>query len=732
MPRQRREKKRCSTINFFELQLSKLQVILQNKTRQGVNLCAEAQRLPTDCDSHELIDRDIIKDNSYKSYAKQFRGFFNFLALIGDYESLLLFLNEKNKQLTQSMVAESVALYILYKTKESTEYLTKLDNPNQRIKDIFQRDIKCRGEWKSRVNHDQFLNAITALHAAIRQSGRTYSEPCPECLRLSGENENSTGCFHHRGEYRFYRRGNPRYSPDVKKAVCVAEQETRSHKSRKCPQLLPVEVERLRVYLTATNKLADYQMYVLILIGIHLFLRFDEVTNLSFDHYLPEYTVVRQDGYIERLLFKVKGKADKHDVLLSLTRTDEFPKTCPIRNLLYYLFVCNISQGYIFPDLIRQNGKKYEYAYINSTMKTLINDHLGRSEHISTHVLRNTGYLFAKFGEGTFELIQRAARHKSKTVAVSYYSDAETLFNSIKGTEAAVVNRVPKWNDIWVNNMESYRTIHGGTLRSLPQLAKMFAEEVFLGNSGARQSDTSSFIDLKKNLERLVEKDNQRPLVEQLRDSLQKEGATQAHIDIAVAFFHKGRRNGRNGNNENISTNSRSVAPSAPTQHFDNVLRPTSTTECTNSTQQLVDLVDEVEDQPGAQPKRTSNKRKQGIVDVAEDQSGAQPKRPKYKRKEGTVEIKGQDAIKDIKPNDRLLFLVQLYEEYGKVEPNSLVGKSRTFFYNVLIPVNNCFRRHCNGDVSAFYEKHTLKNYSRFQRGSCNGKGDTCNIRLDF
>jgi hypothetical protein len=66
----------------------------------------------------------------------------------------------------------------------------------------------------------------------------------------------------------------------------------------------------------------------MILLGIYMFLRFDEVANLSFDHYLPEYTVVRRDGYIENLLFKVKGKADKCYVYLSLKRNDEFPHFC--------------------------------------------------------------------------------------------------------------------------------------------------------------------------------------------------------------------------------------------------------------------------------------------------------------------------------------------------------------------------------------------------------------------
>jgi integrase len=73
-----------------------------------------------------------------------------------------------------------------------------------------------------------------------------------------------------------------------------------------------------------------------------------------------------------------------------------------------YLHLTAINSGYIFPDF-KCKKDQYEYTQFNSTIKALIKDHLGKIDKISTHILRNTGYLFARFGGGVFDVIQRAA-----------------------------------------------------------------------------------------------------------------------------------------------------------------------------------------------------------------------------------------------------------------------------------------------------------------------------------
>lgn len=714
--KKRRSKKPCSTIAFFESQISKLNHILRDKTTSGIRRAMETMNFDiADADPHELIHSDLIKDNSYISYTKHFRGFFKFLALIGDYESMLVFHNRKTSTVTQSMVAANVALYILYKTKKRDDKLTKLDNRTLPVTDVFGNEISCCGDWNYTGNADQFLNAITAIHKAIYQSG-SYTDPCPRCITALQSNSNSTGCQFHLGKYKFYRCGNPRYSNEVDRAMRTATELTQNHQSRKCPQLLPSEVNTLRRYLCGTNNISDYQIYVMILLGIYMFLRFDEVANLSFDHYLPEYTVVRRDGYIENLLFKVKGKADKCYVYLSLKRNDEFPHFCPVRHLLMYLHLTAINSGYIFPDFKRKKDQ-YEYTQFNSTIKALIKDHLGKTDKISTHILRNTGYLFARFGGGVFDVIQRAARHKSTKTALAYFSDAETLFNSFKNTQAALINKVPKWHDIWVNNVESYRSQYTGPVYTLPQLAAMFKLELLGRDTLAEPKDNSPFFSLTELLGRITEKDQQLTTLEKMQQELRKEGASSLLVDIATTYYLKGSRCEQN----------------VPIGSVSGVVRDHVNDRSCNAS--FTDVVSELQGNGNDADESSCNP---GTAVVPHVNVNVMRKRPavcdntrtsKSTKRKGTEEIQGRSLIKTLPPKDRLSALLELYEKNKTIPKNCLTGGARTFFYNVLKPVHDCYHNHFHGDAAAFNGKHDLSDYSRFSRCGCNGVGDNCNVK---
>lgn len=705
MPRRHHEKKPCSTADFFEAQISKLDLTLKEHTILGINQAIQRLTFLNDGEQHELIDSDIIADNSYKSYTKQFRGFFKFLALIGDYDSMLVFHNHKEKDVVESIVAESVALYIIYKTKKSTEKLTKLHNKTIMMKDVFGQEIMCRGDWNYTGNADQFLNAITNIQRSIKQSKAEYTDKCQHCINAWQSNSNSTGCRYHIGELKLYRRGNPRYSDVVTKALSIAKEETQDHRSRKCAQLLPSEVETLRKFLFSTNKIADYQLYVMMLLGIHMFLRFDEVAYFSFTQFLPEFTVVRSDGYVEKMLFKVKGKADKHYVYLSLKRNDEFAQLCPVRHLLFYLHVTGIKEGFIFPDLIRKKDK-YDYKLFNNMMKDLIKDQLGKTERISTHFLRNTGYLFAKFGEGTFEVIQRAARHKSTTTAVGYYSDAETLFNSFKGTEAALMNKVPKWHDLWVNNTESYRTMHSGRVYTLEQLANMFTQDIFGRHNTILPNDNSKFFNLVKLLDLLTRKRGNITLLEAMKEDLQSEGANSQIVDIAVNYFLKAKGSQHNNPSEVLGTDG--LIDQVTGQQFNAAVRLNN---------------DALEQDPETESRSTE-------AEICPTKDAKRMVTRKRRRKNGSEEIEGRQRLRTIPTKERLSVLLDLYDKNEAKSKNALTGGARTFFYNVLKPVHDCFQNHFQSDAVSFYGKYSLSDYSRFKKLCCTGVGECCNLKF--
>ncbi len=154
--------------------------------------------------------------------------------MIGDYESLLLFSNQKQKHNMYSMSAKNIALYMLYKTNQKDSKLKPLDSAEE-IKDIVTGEtIKCAGGRNSIENADQFLSAITNLHKVIGQTG-SYSEPCPDCVKLFREER--TTCDWHFLMNKVYQSGNPRVSEEVEDAWKQCKVNCGGHIVKKCTLL---------------------------------------------------------------------------------------------------------------------------------------------------------------------------------------------------------------------------------------------------------------------------------------------------------------------------------------------------------------------------------------------------------------------------------------------------------------------------------------------------------------
>jgi hypothetical protein len=179
--------KDVSSADFISQQLNKLSKELSpdyvTATLNGITEATKKLNLTLNDSSHELLKKSRLSDNAHVSYLKHLRGLFRFLVMIGDYESILIFSNQKQRHIMQSMSAKNIALYMLYKTNKKDTLLKPLDG-GEEIKDIVTGEkIKCAGGWNSIENADQFLSTITNIHKVIGQSG-SYSEPCPDCVKL--------------------------------------------------------------------------------------------------------------------------------------------------------------------------------------------------------------------------------------------------------------------------------------------------------------------------------------------------------------------------------------------------------------------------------------------------------------------------------------------------------------------------------------------------------------------
>jgi integrase len=123
--------------------------------------------------------------------------------------------------------------------------------------------------------------------------------------------------------------------------------------------------------LVSTNKIEDLQLYCIILVFIHLFLRHDEISNIKVEDIQQDLSILKE-GAVAALAIRVCGKTDKIWRTLVLWRKEDVPEFCPSRHLLAYVHLAKIQTRYLFANL-RKKQEKQEY---NGLLK-LLKDRFG-------------------------------------------------------------------------------------------------------------------------------------------------------------------------------------------------------------------------------------------------------------------------------------------------------------------------------------------------------------------
>jgi hypothetical protein len=96
----------------------------------------------------------------------------------------------------------------------------------------------------------------------------------------------------------------------------------------------------------------NIQLWTMVLLGIKLFLRADELVTMKLENFRPECARIdKKNKRIESIVLKVRGKSDLDWVSLTLWRDDQNPEFCPIRALMVYLAKANLKDGYLFPKV---------------------------------------------------------------------------------------------------------------------------------------------------------------------------------------------------------------------------------------------------------------------------------------------------------------------------------------------------------------------------------------------
>ena len=97
------------------------------------------------------------------------------MALIGDYRSMIITLENLQVSMHPSINPVSIALHMDWKHGNKDKHL--FNNNNEIARDVCGRHIFNNGDWNNRTIKDQFLSTMTKLHKTCEQGGE-HSSSC--------------------------------------------------------------------------------------------------------------------------------------------------------------------------------------------------------------------------------------------------------------------------------------------------------------------------------------------------------------------------------------------------------------------------------------------------------------------------------------------------------------------------------------------------------------------------
>ena len=174
---------------------------IQSKAEAGVAALVERLSFVQSTVARSHTGSRCLESNSKRSYKKNIRGLQYFCSLIGDYESLLMLLDNPPEPFCPSMSPNTIADIIDFKRQPTGSIFTRIGEDKQ-CYDVLGRPVVCQGGWNDPRNVDQMLSAVTVLHSARGQCG-AFSERCDTCFRKS-DDKNVLGCRYHRGSPRLW------------------------------------------------------------------------------------------------------------------------------------------------------------------------------------------------------------------------------------------------------------------------------------------------------------------------------------------------------------------------------------------------------------------------------------------------------------------------------------------------------------------------------------------------
>jgi hypothetical protein len=626
--------------------------------------------------------------------------------MIGSYDTCFVLSYNAPSTFCPSMDANVVAMYIHYKIQPRGEPLLRSDRSTETVTDIHGVPVFCTGSWKDPGNVNQFVSAISRLHHSLNQQG-PYFDTCGACVEEYAKHNLS--CRLHPGQFLVWRRGNPRNSETVKNAIHAAHSICSAHIVKGSCHLLPSEVRKIRDVLTSTGKHEDLQLFTIILVSIYLFLRYDEFNRIRVKDIIPSYSAVEKHK-ITNLCVKVRGKTDKEFQNLILWAYDDCPDLCPVRHLMTYVHLCQITEGedgdgYLFPNLKKRDEPRH-YGNVMNILNSRFRDVLQRRK-ITTHTFRKTGYLFAIWGDSDLETAKASARHKSEEMAQRYAACARFLLQTVTGKNRNAKYQVGRFKMAINIHKESAEILNEATsthFQNLFQLSQLFLEQIGLDvNHGGRQ-DVRTVIDaaVRFNPGECIEQELETELA--ILSEEKRQAINSIFSKLKQQFVNEMRQLRREVRDVKSNSALQANEPASLTsEELNSALQANEPVPATNG------------ESPSDEPSPSDEGAPSTIG----------------KKRAGSDNLDStREYLKKARGMERLEYIMSLNDEHQ--DKSKLTASARNLIYTAVIPVVKCLKNHHNNNKEDFLQKWPMTNtrgLTKFGKNKCTGESLICGSR---
>lgn len=401
---------------------------------------------------------------SQNNYEYILRFFWWFLAMIGDYDSMLILLADPPTYVP-SCASGSIQMFCEHRFRAPLFPLTK---PNSTVPQMNKRDdetdclqVKCEGTIRNHYYLHTIFAALLKLHNRHNQNG-AYHNLCTECHSFFAASSQDH-CSIHQHQH-FSTGGRP---TDCEKLLefkkwLSAETRRSGYAVRKRQCLLPSDLIDIQAYIVSVNyHLQDLKHYVMMLDGIECALRFVGCRAVTFKHFNDHADLwkVKSNRGIEHIAQAVREKHDEGFSIYKLKfKPHQFAKLCALRHLLVFVHCTNHKSGHLFPENVRpfnptqpetdsldsittlddhdDDPTAASYPTILTWMQTRLKNNCRHPMDavckFGVHSLRRSIYFLAVLGGGIYLPIKRNVRHKHDRTATGYHEDAIVLADDIK------------------------------------------------------------------------------------------------------------------------------------------------------------------------------------------------------------------------------------------------------------------------------------------------------------